>query len=139
MAASAAFWLFDEVGVRGEWAMLKYDDATLTGLNRGIWYPIRSHNPKPKTVVLGSKEVEVNIKHLRFRADIPVKTVVFSEGNWADYPRQRTNWVAKCPRGHRHELGQSPPARLEITCQKCEMKYEWEYEWEYERPSKGNT
>ena len=135
MAASAALWLFDEVGVRGEWAMLKYDDATLTGLNRGIWYPIRSHNPKPKTVVLGSKEVEVNIKHLRFRADISVKTVVFSEGNWADYPRQRTNWVAKCPRGHRHELAQSPPARLEITCQKCEMKYEWEYE----RPSKGDA
>ena len=139
MAASAALWLFDQVGVRGEWAMLKYDDATLTGLNRGIWYPIRSHNPKPKTVVLGSEEVEVNIKHLRFRADIPVKTVVFSEGNWADYPRQRTNWVAKCPRGHRRELGQSPPARLEITCQKCERKYEWEYEWEYERPSKGDS
>ncbi len=139
MADAAAFWLFDEVGVRGEWARLKYDYAALTGLDRGNWYPIRSHNHKSKTVVLGSEEVEVCIQYLRFRADIPVKTVVFSEGNWGGHLSSVMNWVAKCPKGHEHELRQSLPARLEITCQECGREYEWEYEWEYERPSKGDA
>ena len=128
MADAAAFWLFDEVGVRGEWAMLKRDPPAPTGLDRGIWYPIRSHDPQPKTVVLGSEGVEVNIQYLRFRADIPVKAVVFSEGSWSNHPPSVMNWVAKCLRGHRHELGQRSPVTPEITCPECGSEDEWEYE-----------
>ena len=125
---AAAFWLFGERGVRGEWAKLN-GPWPATGLERGASYRIRSHDPKHKTLGL---EVEggvanINITYLTVQADTPEKTIVWSEGNWADRPAE-TKYVGRCPKGHKQELGATPPSADTCACPNCGSDYEWEYE-----------
>ena len=129
-AKAAAFWLFDQVKCRAEWARLRGPKGTSTGLARGMWYKIRSHDPTHKTVYLdaGDKEVEVHIDGLAFRADLPVKTTVFIEGQW-ETPPNEMYYAGTCPKGHECNIGPALPGREETTkCPECDREYEWEYE-----------
>ena len=131
-AKAAAFWLFDQVKCRAEWARLRGSEGTSTGLARGVWYEIRSHDQTRKTVGLdaGGREVEVHIDGLAFRADLPARTVVFTEGQWGERPGE-LRCVGNCPKGHRYEIGPAPPRRQETTeCPECDR--EWKWEWEHE-------
>ncbi len=127
---AAAFWLFDQVGVRGEWARLTFR-APYGGLERGYWYAIQSHDPQRRTLCLqvADKLVEVHIDLLIVRADLPEKTVVFSEGKWAERPPAEMTYVAVCPRGHEQQLGGAPPAMGDpCMCSACAREYPWEIE-----------
>ena len=140
-ADAAAFWLFDQRKCRAEWARLKGPEGTSTGLARGIWYEIRSHDSTRKTVYLdaGDKEVEVHIDGLAFRADRPVKTIVFFEGQWGERLGE-VRYVGNCPGGHEKVLGNRPPTPDEpIRCDECGTDYEWERERETATPSGSDT
>ena len=129
-ADAAAGWLLDEFGVRGVFARLNGLLPGTTRLGRGIWYPIRSHDARRGTLHLDrdGKEVEVNAEQLTFCKDLPRTTVVFTEGRWGDRS-QMIKWVGVCPKGHRHELGESSPLVLgTIACPECKVDYEWELE-----------
>ena len=76
----------------------------------------------------GDKEVEVHIDGLAFRADLPVKTTVFSEGQWGERPGEM-RYVGNCPRRHECKIGPAPPRQGETTkCPECDREYEWEFE-----------
>jgi len=127
---AAGFWLFDQVEVRGEWARLK-DRAPHGSVERGHWYAIRSHDPQQRTLCLqvADEIVNVNLDSLTFRADLPQKTIVFSEGEWAERPPAELIYIAVCPKGHERQLGEAPPATDDAcVCSECAREYPWEYE-----------
>ncbi len=128
-ASAAARWLFDQVGIRGEWTRLG-GFWPQTCLRRGVWYRILSHDPQSRTLQLGDdvEELDVNLTYLKVRADLPEKTVVFSEGKWTHRPPAEMTYVAVCPRGHEHRLGGAPPASTLCKCPECNRDYEWGWE-----------
>ena len=100
-------------------------------MHRGVWYPIRSHDAKARTVSLdvdGTEET-VAIQDVAVRADLPEKTIVYREGKWADRPGD-TVCVGVCPKGHVYELGPVSPTFGACNCPPCNRDYEWVWEEE---------
>ncbi len=107
-ASAAARWLFDQVGIRGEWARLG-GFWPQTCLRRGVWYRILSHDPQSRTLQLGDdvEELDVNLTYLKVRADLPEKTVVFSEGKWNSPPTGGDDVRCGLSKGARASAGRS--------------------------------
>ncbi len=131
-AAAAARWLFDQDGVRGEYAGLKVRTYEGSGMRRAVWYPVRSHDwiARALSLDVDGTEETLPLQYLKWRRDLPEKTTVYTEGEFSPQrPLKMLSWVAVCPKGHEHELGPSPPAgEFPYDCPECRMSFEWEFE-----------
>ena len=126
---AAARWLLDEVEVRGKYARLVGRTHPVSEMHRGVWYLIRSHNARGRTLSLDvdGTEVTMPIQYLRVQADLPEKTTVYTEGKWAERPGDMV-YVGVCPKGHEHQLGPVPPAAGLRHGPECNRDYDWVWE-----------